>query len=67
MIVYEDESAFWDDIAGRYILKHASLDQNAYKIVEGAGVYADLMVLQRRKRKRVKSPVKDLSPDAVAT
>lgn len=66
MIVYEDEGAFWDDIAGKYILKHAAVDHNVDKVIGAAGVYADLMVLERRKRKRVKLPVKDVPAAAAA-
>ena len=66
MIVYEDEWAFWDDIAGKYILKHAAVDHNVDKVVDAAGVYADLMVLERRKRKRLKLSAKDVSVAAAA-
>ena len=66
MIIYEDEWAFWDDIAGKYILKHAAVDNNVDKVIDAAGVYADLMVLERRKRKRIKLPVKEASVSAVA-
>jgi hypothetical protein len=66
MSIYEDEWAFWDDIAGKYILKHAAVDHNVDKVVGAAGVYADLMVLERRKRKRVKLPVKDVPVAAAA-
>lgn len=66
MIVYEDEWAFWDDIAGRYLLKHAATDHNFKHIIEGAGFYADSMVLERRKRKRAKLPVASL-PDPAGT
>lgn len=55
MTIYEDEWAFWDDIAGKYIFKHAGVDLNTDIIIKGAGYYADSMVLERRKRKRVKS------------
>ncbi|MHC8335962.1 hypothetical protein [Pseudomonas sp. LB3P25] len=66
MIIYEDEWAFWDDIAGKYILKHSAVDHNVDRIIDAAGVYADLMVLERRKRKRVKLPVKDAPVAAAA-
>lgn len=55
MIIYEDEWAFWDDIAGKYIFKHAGIDLNTDIVLKAAGYYADSMVLERRKRKRVKS------------
>ncbi|CAI8998607.1 transposase [Pseudomonas sp. IT-232MI5] len=29
MTVYEDEWEFWDDIAGKYILKHAETDHSS--------------------------------------
>jgi hypothetical protein len=54
MTIYEDEWAFWDDIVGRYILKHAAIDHNVDKVINAASVHADLMVLERRKRKRVR-------------
>jgi hypothetical protein len=56
MTIYEDEFAFWDDIAARFILKHASNDPSSKDIVESAGFYADQMVIERRKRKREKNP-----------
>ena len=56
MTIYEDEYAFWDDIAGKFILKHASNDTSAKDIIEAAGFYADQMVIERRKRKRKKNP-----------
>ncbi|AXJ07125.1 hypothetical protein CFN16_24230 [Pseudomonas fluorescens] len=55
MTIYEDEWAFWDDIAGKYIFKHAGVDQNTDTIIRNAGYYADSMILERRKRKRVKN------------
>lgn len=64
MIIYEDEWPFWDDIAGRYLLKHAATDHNLKHIIEGAGFYADSMVLERRKRKRAKVPVASLVDNA---
>lgn len=57
MTLYEDERAFWDDIAGKYILKHAGSDNNAGRVIEAASVYADRMVVARRKRKIEKVPV----------
>jgi hypothetical protein len=60
MTIYEDEWAFWDDIAGKYILKHAAVDHNVDKVIDAAGVYADLMVLARRKRKRLKPLLKEV-------
>lgn len=57
MTLYEDEQAFWDDIAGKYILKHAGSDNNAGRVIEAASVYADRMVVARRKRKIEKVPV----------
>ncbi|HJR32553.1 MAG TPA: hypothetical protein VJ889_27835 [Pseudomonas sp.] len=56
MTIYEDEWAFWDDIAGRYILKNANTDPNTGNIIEAAGFYADAMVVERRKRRRAKVP-----------
>ena len=38
MKIYEDEWAFWDDIVGRYILKHAGTDPNTRNIIEGQGI-----------------------------
>ncbi|MGE8145810.1 hypothetical protein ACQKP7_11490 [Pseudomonas frederiksbergensis] len=64
MIIYEDEWAFWDDIAARYLLKHAATDHNVNHVIEGAGFYADSMVLERRKRKRAKLPVTSVSDGA---
>lgn len=61
MTVYEDERAFWDDIAGKYILKHAETDHNVDHVIEAASTYADRMVLARRKRKSEKVPVGDVS------
>lgn len=55
MTIYEDEWAFWDDIAGKYIFKHAGVDPNTDIVIKSAGVYADSMVLERRKRKRAGS------------
>jgi len=55
MTIYEDEWAFWDDIAGRYILKHSGADMNTDKVVKAASHYADVMVVERRKRKRVRN------------
>lgn len=60
MNIYEDEWAFWDDIAGKYILKHAAVDHNVDKVIDAAGAYADLMVLERRKRKRLKPLLKEV-------
>ncbi|MBC3269649.1 hypothetical protein HU765_06920 [Pseudomonas sp. SWRI81] len=60
MTVYEDEWGFWDDIAGKYIFKHAGSDHNVKHVVEGAGKYADAMVLERRLRRAAKIPVDDL-------
>jgi hypothetical protein len=60
MTVYEDERAFWDDIAGKYILKHAGIDHNETHIIEAATVYADRMVIARRKRKSEKVPDGDV-------
>lgn len=56
MTIYEDEYAYWDDISGKFILKHASNDTSAKGIIEAAGFYADQMILERRKRKRAKNP-----------
>ncbi|MBV4486734.1 hypothetical protein HU727_014140 [Pseudomonas sp. SWRI153] len=56
MTVYEDEWAFWDDIAGKYILKHSGVDHNISNVIEAASVYADRMVIARRKRKFEKVP-----------
>ncbi|MBT9267445.1 hypothetical protein KKQ10_21415 [Pseudomonas sp. MG-9] len=60
MTVYEDEWAFWDDIAGKYIFKHADTDRNVTNVIEAAGVYADLMVIARRKRRAAKIPEGDM-------
>ncbi|WP_166216338.1 hypothetical protein [Pseudomonas atagonensis] len=60
MTVYEDEWAFWDDIAGKYIFKHAGVDQNIDIIIEAAGVYADSMTIARRKRRVGKIPVGEI-------
>jgi hypothetical protein len=60
MTVYEDEWAFWDDIAGKYILKHAETDHNVNNVIEAASNYADRMVIARRKRKSEKVPVGDI-------
>lgn len=60
MIIYEDEWAFWDDIGGRYIQKHAGTDHNVNEVIEAAAVYADLMVIARRKRKAAKIPADDI-------
>lgn len=57
MTLYEDELAFWDDISARYILKHAGTDRNFQHIIEAAAFYADAMILERRKRKRIKNTV----------
>jgi hypothetical protein len=65
MNIYEDEWAFWDDIAGKYILKHAAVDHNVDKVIDAAGAYADLMVLERRKRKRLKPLLKEVSVAAM--
>ncbi|MGL6245738.1 hypothetical protein [Pseudomonas sp.] len=67
MTIYEDEWAFWGDIVGRYILKHAAIDNNVDKVVDAAGVHADLMVLERRKRKRVRLPAQDSAVAPQAT
>ncbi|MFI8225553.1 hypothetical protein [Pseudomonas sp. NPDC085632] len=56
MTVYEDEWGFWDDIAGKYILKHAETDHNISRVIEAASTYADRMVVARRKRKSEKVP-----------
>jgi len=56
MTLYEDERAFWDDIAGKYILKHAGTDHNAGHVIEAAAIYADRMVMARRKRKTENIP-----------
>ncbi|WP_434595208.1 hypothetical protein J3Q09_03980 [Pseudomonas sp. R4-83] len=60
MTVYEDEWAFWDDIAGKYILKHAETDHNVNNVIEAASTYADRMVIARRKRKSAKVPTGDV-------
>jgi hypothetical protein len=60
MTVYEDEWEFWDDIAGKYILKHAETDHNVSRVIDAASTYADLMVIARRKRKSEKVPVGDV-------
>lgn len=60
MTVYEDEWAFWDDIAGKYILKHAETDHNVSNVIEAASTYADRMVIARRKRKLAKVPAGDV-------
>jgi len=60
MTVYEDEWGFWDDIAGKYILKHAETDHNVSHVIEAAANYADRMVIARRKRKSEKVPVGDV-------
>ncbi|WP_244295022.1 hypothetical protein [Pseudomonas helmanticensis] len=60
MTVYEDEWEFWDDIAGKYILKHAETDHNVSHVIEAASDYADRMVIARRKRKSEKVPVGDV-------
>lgn len=56
MTIYEDELAFWDDIAGRYILKYAANDPSAKDVFVSAAFYADSMLVERRKRKRAKNP-----------
>ncbi|BBP73104.1 hypothetical protein PHLH6_51080 [Pseudomonas sp. Seg1] len=61
MTVYEDEWGFWDDIAGKYIFKHAGSDHNVNHVIEAAAVYADLMVIERRKRKAAKIPVNEIA------
>ncbi|WP_332768436.1 hypothetical protein [Pseudomonas koreensis] len=61
MTVYEDEWEFWDDIAGKYILKHAETDHNLNNVIEAASTYADRMVIARRKRKSAKVPAGDIS------
>lgn len=66
MIIYEDEWAVWDDIAGRYILKHATTEPNTGNIIEAAGFYADSMVLERRKRKRARVPLDSREKDVAA-
>lgn len=63
MTIYEDEWAFWDDIAGRYILKHAGTESNTANIIYAAAYYADSMVVARRKRKRVKLSVSGTAAD----
>ncbi|WP_339451539.1 hypothetical protein [Pseudomonas sp. EA_5y_Pfl2_R50] len=60
MTVYEDEWAFWDDIAGKYIFKHADTDHNVSHVIEAACVYADRMVVARRNRKVGKIPDGDM-------
>ncbi|MFI8397320.1 hypothetical protein ACIGEI_13970 [Pseudomonas sp. NPDC078863] len=60
MTVYEDEWAFWDDIAGKYILKHAETDHNVNNVIEAASTYADRMIIARRKRKSEKIPAGDM-------
>lgn len=60
MTIYEDEWAFWDDIAGKYVFKHADTDQNVSKVIDAAGIYADLMVVARRKRRAGKIPEGDM-------
>jgi len=60
MTVYEDEWAFWDDIAGKYIFKHADTDLNVANVIEAAGIYADLMVIARRKRRAGRIPEGDM-------
>lgn len=62
MTIYEDEWAFWDDIAGKYILKNAGADLNTDIIIKAAGYYADSMILERRKRRRVKSAADPAKP-----
>ncbi|MEB0044496.1 MULTISPECIES: hypothetical protein [unclassified Pseudomonas] len=57
MTLYQDELAFWDDVAARYMFKFAVSDENAHKVVTGAADFADLMVVERRKRKRAKAKV----------
>jgi len=66
MTLYEDERGFWDDIAGKYILKHAGADQNVSKHIDAATTYADRMVIARRKRKVEKVPASDI-PQMSAT
>lgn len=66
MTVYEDEWAFWDDIAGKYILKHAETDHNVNNVIEAASTYADRMVIARRKRKPAKIPAGDMSRTSAA-
>jgi len=61
MTVYEDEWEFWDDIAGKYILKNAGTDHNAGLVIEAAANYADRMVIARRKRKSEKVPDGEVS------
>ncbi|WP_434766838.1 hypothetical protein [Pseudomonas triticicola] len=60
MTLYEDERAFWDDIAGKYILKHSGADQNITKYIDAATTYADRMVIARRKRKIERLPDSDI-------
>ncbi|MBJ7370391.1 MULTISPECIES: hypothetical protein [Pseudomonas] len=68
MTLYEDERAFWDDIAGKYILKHAGTDHNVSHVIEAAAIYADRMVMARRKRKTENIPDGDvLRMSATAT
>lgn len=66
MTVYEDEWGFWDDIAGKYIFKHAGSDHNVDHVIEAAATYADAMVLARRQRKAAKIPANDI-PRVTAT
>jgi hypothetical protein len=60
MAVYEDEWAFLDDIASKYIFKYAGADHNETHIIEAATIHADRMVVARRKRKSEKVPVDDV-------
>ncbi|VEF13045.1 Uncharacterised protein [Pseudomonas fluorescens] len=61
MTLYEDEWAFWDDIVSKFMMKFASGDSNDERHVRKASECADLAVLERRKRKRVKLAGKDSS------
>ncbi|MBC8997397.1 hypothetical protein IAI51_12740 [Pseudomonas sp. N40(2020)] len=60
MTVYEDEWAFWDDIAAKYIFKHAGSDHNVSHVIKAAGVYADALVVERRRRKAAKLPAGEI-------
>ncbi|WP_339546226.1 hypothetical protein [Pseudomonas sp. RA_35y_Pfl2_P32] len=62
MNIYQDEWRYWDDISARYVLKHASTDTNTAHVVHAAAHYADCMVVERRKRKRLTLPAVDKPP-----
>jgi hypothetical protein len=64
MTIYEDEWLFWDDIAARYILKWATTEPNTDDVIGAAAHYADSMVVERRKRKRLKQPVSGATADS---